>query len=119
MSNDSSIDTKSSKRSKSKRKVSLRNDVAVVPIPMRGEYPDRVKERLWSSASELYLNAARNSIEFASEGWNWRNVTEDENMIICNSSGEMIHPVHLHNLIQQYNSINGDAVRSTEAPLDT
>lgn len=97
VSNDSSLDSKSSPRSK--RKVSLRNDVAVLPIPKREEYSDRIKERLWSSASELYLNAARNSIEFAAEGFNWRNATEDENMIVCDSSGELIHPIHLHHFV--------------------
>ncbi|KAL7515544.1 hypothetical protein ACHAXN_013427 [Cyclotella atomus] len=83
-----------SKKPKSKRRVSLHNDVAVVPIPSRTDYPSLVKARIWSSATELYQNAARNSIEFASEGWNWRNVTEDEKMILS-PSGERIHPIHL------------------------
>jgi hypothetical protein len=83
-----------SKKPKSKRRVSLHNDVAVVPIPSRTDYPSLVKSRIWSSATELYQNAARNSIEFASEGWNWRNVTEDEKMILS-PSGERIHPIHL------------------------
>jgi len=110
-SGDSSLDTKSTKPSRSKRKVSLHEDVVVVPIPMREEYSDRVKERLWSSASELYLNAARNSIEFAAEGFNWRNVTEDENMIVCDASGEMIHPIHLHNFAEKYTSNNGNVTK--------
>lgn len=104
MSNDSSLDTRSGKRKRGKRKVSLRNEVAVVPIPMREEYPDKVKERVWSSASELYDNAVRNSIEFAAEGWNWRTAIEDENMIVCNKTGELIHPVHLHNLLNFHTS---------------
>lgn len=84
---------------KRKRKVSLINDVSVVPIPMRNEYSDRVKERLWSNAAELYQNAARNAIEFAAEGWNWRSATEDEHMIYCQASGDMIHPIHVHNFL--------------------
>ena len=83
-----------SKKLKSKRRVSLHNDVAVVPIPSRTDYTNLVKERLWSSATELYQNAARNSLEFAAEGWNWRNVTDDEHMIVA-PSGERIHPIHL------------------------
>lgn len=89
-----------SKRKRSKRRVCLDESVSVVPIPMRSEYSDRVKERLWSSATELYQNAARNSIEFAAEGWNWRTVTEDEKMLVCTVSGELIHPIHLHNALQ-------------------
>lgn len=49
---------------------------------------------MWSSATELYQNAARNSLEFAAEGWNWRTVTDDEHMIVA-PSGERIHPIHL------------------------
>lgn len=86
-----------SKKSKSKRKVSLHNDVAVMPIPSRTEYSSLVKERLWSSANDLYRNAVRNSIEFASEGWNWRTVADDEQMI-RSPSGERIHPIHLMNV---------------------
>jgi len=100
VSNDSSLDTRSAKRQRFKRKVSLNHQVAVVPIPMREEYPDPVKARLWSTASELYENAVRNSIEYASEGWNWRTAVEDESMIVDNNSGDLIHPIHLHNLFQ-------------------
>ncbi|KAL7465210.1 hypothetical protein ACHAXS_005540 [Conticribra weissflogii] len=79
-----------------KRRVTLRDDVAVIPIPMRTEYPDAIRARIWSSAVELYENAARNSIEFAAEGWNWRTVTDDEYMV-QSASGERIHPIHFIN----------------------
>ncbi len=84
-----------SQRTKSKRKVSLHNDVAVIPIPSHDEYLHR--ERLWCSASELYHNAARNTIEFAAEGFNWRNVADDDQMIEA-PSGERIHPIHFMNI---------------------
>jgi DNA-binding transcriptional regulator PaaX len=90
---------RTAKEARKKRRVSLNTSVSIFPIPMRTEYSEKVRERLWSSAVELYTNAARNSIEFASEGWNWRTVTEDEQMILCHKSGELIHPVHIHNLL--------------------
>eukprot|EP00569_Conticribra_weissflogii_P004342 CAMPEP_0171342272 /NCGR_PEP_ID=MMETSP0878-20121228/13879_1 /TAXON_ID=67004 /ORGANISM="Thalassiosira weissflogii, Strain CCMP1336" /LENGTH=333 /DNA_ID=CAMNT_0011844897 /DNA_START=309 /DNA_END=1310 /DNA_ORIENTATION=- len=80
----------------SKRRVVLSNNVAVIPIPMRTEYPDAIRPLIWSSAVELYENAARNSIEFAAEGWNWRTVTDDEYMV-PSASGERIHPIHFIN----------------------
>mmetsp|Transcript_9926 Transcript_9926/g.21469 ORF Transcript_9926/g.21469 Transcript_9926/m.21469 type:complete len:337 (+) Transcript_9926:44-1054(+) len=80
-----------------KRRVSLHNDVSVIPIPMRTEYPDHIRERIWSSASELYQNAARNTIEFAAEGFDWRNAADDSQMV-HSVQGERIHPIHYMNL---------------------
>ena len=77
-----------------KARINFNEEVAVVPIPMRGEYSERMRCRLWSNAEEIYENAARNSIEFASEGWDWRNVCEDDDMYVCSVSKELIHPVH-------------------------
>jgi hypothetical protein len=74
--------------------VSFNTEVKVVPIPMRDEYSKRVKERLWTNAEDLQLNAQRNAYEFAAEGWDWRTALEDENMYRDSSSGELIHPVH-------------------------
>lgn len=89
--------TSMSKKIKSKRRVSLHNDVAVVHIPMRTEYPNLIRERIWSSAYELHQNASRNTLEFASEGFNWRNVADDTQMIPA-PSGERIHPIHFMNI---------------------
>lgn len=83
------------------RRISFENKVEVVPIPTRNEYSDRIKSRIWSNRSELQENAQRNAIEFASEGWDWRQVTEDSGMYICSVSGELVHPIHLQQIIVQ------------------
>jgi hypothetical protein len=77
-----------------KAKLTFNDDVSVAHIPMRSEYSDRVRSRLWSNRYEIHENATRNAIEFQAEGWDWRSVTEDEGMFVCTSSGELIHPVH-------------------------
>ena len=77
-----------------KAKITFNDDVSVAHIPMRSEYSERVRSRLWSNRYEIHENATRNAIEFQAEGWDWRSVTEDEGMFVCTSSGELIHPVH-------------------------
>lgn len=88
-----------------KTTIAFQDEVEVLPIPTRHEYSDRIKSRIWSNRYELQENAERNAVEFASEGWNWRNVTEDEGMYICSASGELVHPAWV-----------GDIPRAEETP---
>lgn len=46
-------------KSKPKRSITFNESVDVVPIPMRHEYSDRIRSRLWSNTIELYENAGR------------------------------------------------------------
>lgn len=86
--------TQNPKPTRRKPRISFNDSVSVAHIPMRSEYSDRVRSRLWSNRYEIHENATRNAIEFQAEGWDWRSVTEDEGMFVCTSSGELIHPVH-------------------------
>ena len=102
----------------SKRRVSLADSVSVVPIPSRCEYPDVVRCRLWSNPLEMYQNAARNSIEFAYEGWDWRAVYEDDAMCVCSQSGELIHPIHIYlNSVNSNDAATADGDKKEEDTL--
>jgi hypothetical protein len=93
-------DIKSGKRNNPK--ISFKETVDVLSIPTRYEYSPEMRSQLWSSINEINENAARNTIEFASEGWDWRNVTLDHDMCHCPTTGQYIHPVHYYNQSQQY-----------------
>lgn len=77
------------------KRLTFNETVSVVPIPMRTDYSHRVRERLWNDVDDILINAQRNAMEFAAEGWDWRTVVEDEYMYRDASTGELIHPVHM------------------------
>lgn len=93
----SSKATSSSSKSSCARRCTFNEEVKVCPIPKREEYSKRIRERLWLSAEDMMLNAHRNSVEFAAEGWDWRNTPEDDEMYRCLATNELIHPIHVEN----------------------
>jgi hypothetical protein len=101
-----------------KTRIMFQEAVEVMPIPTRYEYSDRIKSRIWSNRHELQENAERNAVEFASEGWNWRNVTEDDGMYICSQSGELVHPIHLKHLTIDDDHDNHQPSNNNGAPVD-
>lgn len=69
--------------------------VDVVPIPMRSEYTVEMRHNVWSSTREIQENAARNTLEFAHDGWDWRKVADEDVFQQCpEGTGRWIHPVH-------------------------
>ena len=94
--NDKPKDQTPGKVSVRRRRLNISDEVQVVPIPMRSEYSNRIKERMYSGRVELSENAQRNVVEFEAEGWDASTVLDDENQFYkCPLTGELIHPVHL------------------------
>lgn len=81
-----------SSRPEKKTTVGFSSQVEVVPIPSYADYDQVVRQRLWSNRLERTRMAERNLLEFAAEGWDWRNVVEDGDMIRLGD--QIIHPVH-------------------------
>lgn len=83
------------RKKKKRRSVGFQDTVTVVPIPMRNEYSDRIKVKIWGDKVQTIEALERNILEYASEDYNWRNVCLEEEMYTCATSQELIHPVHL------------------------
>jgi len=75
--------------------VRFHSKVLVKRIPSRKQYPESIKRSIWSSLSEIRKSAARNTIEFQSEGCDWRYAIEENCMYYHPKSGQYIHPIHV------------------------
>ena len=84
------------------RRLTFNEEVSVCPIPKRNEYSNRIRQHLWFSPNDLARNAERNAIEFASEGFDWRNVIECDEMYRDIRTNELIHPVHVESHLLQH-----------------
>lgn len=78
-----------------RERVRFHSKVLVMKIPSRLRYPDSMKRNMWCSLSEIARSAQRNTIEFSSEGWDWRNAVEEDSMYIHPKTGQYVHPVHV------------------------
>jgi len=75
------------------RWVHFHHVVSGVEISSHRDYAPHVRETLWNSFEEIQQNAARNLIEFRADGWEWRNATEESQMLRASAmGGALIHP---------------------------
>ncbi|CAB9498399.1 expressed unknown protein [Seminavis robusta] len=71
-------------------RVQFRTTVSVKLIPSHRELRPDVKAKLWDSKQLRQANAIRNRAEYMSDGRDWRNCAEENDMFIF--FGELIHP---------------------------
>jgi hypothetical protein len=83
-----------------KARVSFETSVSVHWIPNRNTYKDR--DAIWTQKDDFRKSAQRNSVEFAADGWDWRQATEESDFIWYQD--EFIHPAHFRacNLRRQF-----------------
>ena len=75
-----------------RRRIQFNANVMVVPIPSRHAYSKRIKQAFWMDGAEIQATAERNRYEFASEGWDYQQVLEDEDMYMDVATGQLVHP---------------------------
>jgi hypothetical protein len=77
-----------------RRRIEFSETVRVVLIPSHKEYAEDEKEAIWGSKKAIAAMASNNFIEFAAEGWDWRNVIDDEEMVVIEGEPVPLHPIH-------------------------
>lgn len=68
--------------------------VIVISIPSHRDYTPQARAALHCTEIETLTSIECNTKEFTYEGWDWKCVIEEENMIFDSSSGKFIHPVY-------------------------
>jgi hypothetical protein len=114
VSNASSIEDDTGSRSSKRKNLTFNQYVDVIAIPSRNEYSRRIRAKLWSTAVELHLNAHRNTIEFAADGWDWRSATEEDQMPMCPTTKQLMHPIHVCDNTQICNSYDENVSCETD-----
>lgn len=90
--------SEASTRRPRRRRVHFDPDTSVYVIPHHTDYSPKERTLIWTSTLEILRNAQRNRREFSSEGWDWRQVKEEDEMFYDTSTAEYIHPIHLGGL---------------------
>lgn len=79
----------------SSKGVTFNEKVRILPIPPLSSYSLEQRFKMYANRYELRQIKIRNKKEYAFDGYDWRNATEEGNMAICPLSGELLHPAHL------------------------
>lgn len=83
---------KRTKKFAKRSKLDFKKDVLVFSIPSRHDYSLQQKSLIWRDGYEIDWIQDRNHEEREFEGYDWRNVVEEEDMYLHDETGEMIHP---------------------------
>jgi len=90
---DQSSSSSSTVSSKAKG-VSFNESVRVLPIPPLSHYTLEQRRNMYTNRFEVRENKLRNKKEYAFDNYDWKNCTEENSMVICPMSGNLLHPAH-------------------------
>ena len=83
----------------SSTKIRFRDTVCIVEIPSHRDMDPTTIESIWSSVDEVHENAQRNSMEYHADGRDWQQVKEEDEMILDDLTGELVHPATWEDLL--------------------
>lgn len=75
-------------------RISFHENVTVYPVRSIEDFPDDVWEATWKPRAEVRAHKKRSKKEYAWDGYDWQNATEEDDMIMDPETGELEHPVH-------------------------
>jgi len=77
--------------------VKFASHVSVVEIPNRRCYTPTTSDRMWNNRKQLRRMAARNTVEYAYERFDWRHALEEDRFVrVGGAEGELVHPAHFN-----------------------
>jgi hypothetical protein len=78
----------------SSSRITFDETVTVFPVPAIDDTPDDVWQQTWKPRQEVRAHKKRSKKEYAWDGYDWENATEEEDMIRDPETGLLEHPVH-------------------------
>lgn len=78
----------------SSSRITFDETVTVFPVPAIEDTPDDVWEATWKPRQEVRAHKKRSKKEYAWDGYDWENATEEDDMIRDPETGLLEHPVH-------------------------
>lgn len=91
-SNDSTSPSSCATKEAPKKRVSFGEQVRVVQIESCRDYPRHIWLQCWDEAHVVREDRKRNALEFRSDGWDWRGVTEEKDFYLAADGKTLVHP---------------------------
>ena len=93
-SSSSSLSSSASSSSTSSSRITFDDTVTVFKVPSIEDFPDDVWQATWKSRQEVRAHKKLSKKEYAWDGYDWKNATEEDDMILDPTTGTLEHPVH-------------------------
>lgn len=93
-SSSSSLSSNASSSSASSSRITFDDTVTVFKVPSIEDVPDDVWQATWKSRQEVRAHKKLSKKEYAWDGYDWKNATEEDDMILDPTTGTLEHPVH-------------------------
>ena len=93
-------------------RVRFQETVDLVAIPSHRDMDSNTIDSIWTSIDDVQVNLQRNSLEYHADGRDWKQATEEEDMVLDEVTGEYVHPATWEDLqIERHQAAQAEAQR--------